>query len=105
VLGALADVAIEAFAVDSAVARALQAKVSSPVAEACVRLYAEEAHARARVRARAAVLASVKDPAAARMHLARLRQLADEEPWDPVAARETIVAATLEAGKYPLAWA
>jgi len=105
VLGALADVAIEAFAVDSAVARALQAKERSPVAEACVRLYAEEAHARACVRARAAVLASVKDPAAARMHLARLRQLADEEPWDPVAARETIVAATLEAGKYPLAWA
>ncbi len=105
VLGALADVAIEAFAVDSAVTRALQAKQRSPVAEACVRLYAEEAHARARTRARAAVLASVKDPAAARMHLARLGQLADEEPWDPVAARETIVAATLEAGKYPLAWA
>jgi alkylation response protein AidB-like acyl-CoA dehydrogenase len=105
VLGALADVAIEAYAVDSAVARALQAKERSPVAEACVRLYAEEAHARACARARAAVLASVKDPAAARTHLARLRQLVDEEPWDPVAARETIVSATLEAGKYPLAWA
>jgi alkylation response protein AidB-like acyl-CoA dehydrogenase len=105
VLGALADVAIEAYAVDSAVARALQAGKRSPVAEACVRLYSEEAHVRACARARAAVLASVKDASAARTHLTRLRLLVDEEPWDPVAARETIVAATLEAGRYPLAWA
>jgi alkylation response protein AidB-like acyl-CoA dehydrogenase len=103
VLGALADVAIEAFAVDSAVARALQRP--DPVGEACARLYAEEAHLRAYGRARAAVLASAKDPAVAKKHLGRLRRLLDEEPGDVVAWREVIAAPTLEAGKYPLAWA
>ena len=103
VLGALADVAIEAYAVDSAVGRALQRP--DPVGEACVRLYAEEAHQRACARARAAVLASVPDPAAARKHLARLRRLVDEEPGDAVAWREAIVAPTLARGRYPLAWA
>jgi alkylation response protein AidB-like acyl-CoA dehydrogenase len=105
VLGALADVAMEAFAVDSAVARALQAKKRDPVAEGCVKLYAEEAHQRAYSRARAAVLGAVKDPASARHHLGRLRQLLDEEPGDSVAWREAIVGPTLEQGKYPLSWA
>jgi len=103
VLGALADVAIEAFAVDSAVARALQHP--DPVAEACAKLYAEEAHERAKSRARAAVLGSVTDPGAARKHLARLRQLSDDEPGDVAAWRETIAQATIEKGRYPLAWA
>jgi len=102
-LGALADVAIEAFAVDSAVARALQAP--GAVAEACVRLYAEEAHLKACARARAAVLAAVPDPARARERLAGLRRLQDDEPVDLVAAREAVTAAALEQGKYPLAWA
>ncbi|MBI5067572.1 MAG: acyl-CoA dehydrogenase family protein [Deltaproteobacteria bacterium] len=103
VLGALADVAIEAFAVDSAVTRALQQP--GPVAQACASLYAEEAHQRAFARARAAVLSAVKDPAAAKKHLSRLARLRDEEPGDVAAWREAIVGPTLEAGKYPLAWA
>jgi alkylation response protein AidB-like acyl-CoA dehydrogenase len=104
VLAALADVAIEAYAVDSAVSRALQGK-GDPVAEACVKLFAEESHQRAFSRARAAVLASVKDPEAARAKLARMRQLRDEEPGDVVAWREAIASAAVEKGKYPLAWA
>jgi hypothetical protein len=103
VMGALADVAMEAFAVDSAVARALQAK-PDPVAEACVSLYAEEAHQRAAQRARAAVLAAVKDPVQARATLALLRRLVDEEPGDVVAWREAIAGPTVEMGRYPLAW-
>jgi alkylation response protein AidB-like acyl-CoA dehydrogenase len=103
VLGALADVVIEAFAVDSAVARALQKP--DPVGEACARLYAEEAHLRAFARARAAILASVKEPTAAKKHLSRLRRLLDEEPGDVVAWREAIVGPTLEQARYPLAWA
>jgi alkylation response protein AidB-like acyl-CoA dehydrogenase len=103
VMGALADVAMEAFAVDSGVARALQAE-PDPVAEACVRLYAEEAHQRAAQRARAAILASVKDPAQARVALDRLAGLVDDEPGDVVAWREAIVGPTVEKGRYPLAW-
>jgi len=103
VLGALADVAAEAFAVDSGVTRALQAD-PDPVADACVKLYAEEAHLRAWTRARAAILGSVKDPAAARPLLEKLRRLLDDEPGDVAAWREAIVVPTLEKGRYPLAW-
>ena len=103
VLAALADVAMEAFAVDSGVARALQA-APDPVAEACVKLYTEESHPRAVQRARAAILAAVADPAQAAEALAGLRRLVDEEPGDVVAWRETIVNPTLELGRYPLAW-
>jgi len=103
VLGALADVAAEAFAVDSGVTRALQAD-PDPVADACVKLYAEEAHLRAWTRARAAILGSVKDPVAARPLLEKLRRLLDDEPGDVAAWREAIVVPTLEKGRYPLAW-
>ena len=103
VLAALADVAMEAFAVDSAVARALQA-APDPVAEACVSLYAEESHLRAVQRARGALLAAVKDPVKARGALERMRRLVDEEPGDVVAWREAIAGPTIELGRYPLAW-
>jgi alkylation response protein AidB-like acyl-CoA dehydrogenase len=103
VMGALADVAMEAFAVDSAVARALQAR-PDPVADACVSLYAEESHQRAAQRARAAVQAALKDPAQARVALEKMRRLIDEEPGDVVAWREAIVGPTVELGRYPLAW-
>ncbi len=102
VLGALADVAIETFAVDSAVARALQHP--DPVGEACVTLYSEEAHARAYARARAVVMEAVKERTAARYHLERLRKLLDESPCDLGAWREVVVARTVERGGYPLAW-
>jgi hypothetical protein len=102
VLGALADVAMEAFAVDSAVARALQAP--DPVADACVKLYAEEGHQRAAQRARAAILASLKEPAEARAALDRMKRLVDDEPGDAVAWREAVVGPTVEKGRYPLAW-
>ena len=103
VLGALADVAIEAYAVDSAVSRALQSR-PDPVADACVALYAEEAHPRAYARARAAILAAAKESEASRPHLLRLRKLLDEEPGDVVSWREAVVRPTLEEGRYPLGW-
>ncbi len=104
VLGALADVAMEAYAADSAVARALAADRLDPVAQACVQLYLLESHERAWARARRAVLGSVRDPQACREHLAVLRELFDDEPADPAAWREAIVAPTLEKGRYPLVW-
>jgi hypothetical protein len=47
----------------------------------------------------------VVDSTACRDHLATLRKLFDEDPADLTSLRETIVAKTLEAGKYPLGWA
>ena len=108
VLGALADIAIEAFATDSAVARALQSAKGGavePVAEACVKLYALEAHERAYASAKKALRATVTDPVACRDALSGLRKLFDEDPADLTALRETIVTKTLDAGKYPLSWA
>ena len=103
VLGALADVLLEAYAADSAVARALQAPGGAgPVAEACVQLHALEAHERALAAARRAIRAAVPDPAACRPLLRSLRLLADEGPADTVSMREAVVEATLRAGKYPL---
>jgi hypothetical protein len=107
VLAAIADVIMEAFAIDSAVARARQSArdgVVDPVAEACVRLYALEGHERAHAQARKALRATVTDPSSCREHLAVVRRLLDEEPVDVTALREAIVGPTLEAGKYPLAW-
>jgi alkylation response protein AidB-like acyl-CoA dehydrogenase len=104
VLGALADICMEAYAVDSAVARARQAAAAGkgdPTAEACVRLYAVEAHDRAYLRAKKAVCASVKEPIEAKEHLVRLAKLHDETPYQPTVWREAIVERTLQRDAYP----
>ena len=108
VLAALADIASEAYAVDSAVARALQSAkggVLDPVAEACVKLYALESHERAYAHAKKALRATLVESAACREHLDAIRKLFDEDPADVTGLREVIVSRTLEAGKYPLSWA
>ena len=107
VLGAVADICMEAYAVDSAVARVVQQAergAVDPVAEACVKLYAVESHERACAAARRAIRAAVPDPEECRAHLAAIRKLCDEGPADLVALRELVVERTLDAGKYPLAW-
>jgi alkylation response protein AidB-like acyl-CoA dehydrogenase len=108
VLGALADVAIEAYATDSAVGRALRSArrgALDPVAEACVKLHTLESHERAYTSAKRALRATVVDAPRCSVHLAALRRLFDEAPLDVTALRETIVSRTLDAGKYPLGWA
>jgi hypothetical protein len=104
VLAALADVLTEAYAVDSAVCRSLQSPGTGPdsVAEACVRLYALEAHERAHSRARDAVRAAVPETTACRAHLAGLRSLLDEDPADVHMLRERIAEAVVQAGRYPI---
>ncbi len=108
VLGALADVAIEAYAVDSAVSRALQSAEGGrvdPAVLACVELYALESHERAYAHAKRAIRATVAEAPACRDRLAKLRRFFDEDPADLTSLRETIVARALEAGRYPLGWA
>ncbi len=107
VLGALADVAMEAYAADSAVTRALQSAEGGaldPAAEGCVALYVLEGHERAHVRAKHAIRAAVPDASACRDHLATLRKLLVEEPVDVTALREAVLERMLAAGRYPLAW-
>jgi alkylation response protein AidB-like acyl-CoA dehydrogenase len=104
VLGALADALIEAYALDSAVARALRSPGGrpGPVAEACVRLFAVESHERAHAAAKRAVRAAIPDPRACGPLLAGLRALLDEGPADLVDWRERIVEAALGAGRYSI---
>ncbi|HET7753091.1 MAG TPA: acyl-CoA dehydrogenase family protein [Anaeromyxobacteraceae bacterium] len=107
VLGAIADAVMEAYAVDSAVARALQTSEASaldPVAEAAVKLYAIEGHERAYSAAKKALRSAVPDGETCRGHLAAIRKLYDEGPADLVGLRELIVEKAVEAGRYPLSW-
>ncbi|HSB20747.1 MAG TPA: acyl-CoA dehydrogenase family protein [Anaeromyxobacteraceae bacterium] len=100
VLGALADGLIEAYALDSAVARALRSG-GDGLAEACVQLFAVESHERAHAAARRAVRSAVPDAGACRTLLSGLGTLADEGPADLVSLRERIVEATLRVGRHP----
>ena len=101
VLAAVADVVAESFALDSAIGRTLQVDAQDPLRRAFVRLYAFDAVPHAAQRARTALCASAQgeDLTAA---LAQLEALARAAPIDPVAERETIVAAVLDKGGYPL---
>jgi alkylation response protein AidB-like acyl-CoA dehydrogenase len=107
ILGAIADATMEAYAVDSAVARALQQAESGgldPVTEAAVKLFAIESHERAYSAAKKALRAAVPEAEACREHLAAIRKLYDEGPSDVVAHREVIVEKAVEVGRYPLGW-
>jgi len=104
VMGAVADVVMDAYALDSTVARTRQAASPSgldPVRVAMVQAYAADAIARSGERARRALCAS-SDGAALATHLGRIAPLFAFRPFDPAALRETVVRAAEEAGGYPL---
>jgi alkylation response protein AidB-like acyl-CoA dehydrogenase len=106
VLGALADVAIEAYAMDSILGRTLaldQADRTSPLREALCRFYCMEGRERAITRARSALCALFPAEEIG-AQLARLEKLYRYEPVNPAEVREVIAAAVLESGGYPLAY-
>jgi len=100
VLGLLADVMGEAFAIDSMVGRTLQHDVEDEARIAAVRLYAHDAWERALAGARKVINAAVQGDER-KMHLAQLEKLHDYVPYDPAELRETIVARVIESGGYP----
>lgn len=103
VLSAASDAIMEAYAVDSMVARTLQSgETPNPVMLAITRLYTMEAHERAFSRARRAIAASVSGEELEK-HLKRIEQLYRFQPYNPAELRETIVTAAVERGGYPLA--
>jgi alkylation response protein AidB-like acyl-CoA dehydrogenase len=104
VMAAIADVVMDAYAVDSMVARTRQAASSDgldPVRVAMTRAWTADAMARSGERARRA-LCSSSEGAALEAHLGRIAPLFAFHPFDPVALRETIVRAAESAGGYPL---
>jgi alkylation response protein AidB-like acyl-CoA dehydrogenase len=105
VLGAVSDIVIDAYAVDSMVSRTRQAAGTSgldPVRTAMTVAYAVEAHARGIDRARRALCACAEGPAL-EARLARISPLTQFRPYAPAKLRETVVQALEAAGGYPLA--
>jgi hypothetical protein len=104
VMAAIADVVMDAYAVDSMVTRTRQSASASgmdPVKVAMTQAYAADAIARSGERARRALCAS-SEGGALEKHLAAIAPLFVFRPFDPAALRETVVNAAEDAGGYPL---
>jgi alkylation response protein AidB-like acyl-CoA dehydrogenase len=102
VMAAIADMVIECYAMDSALARAL--KLVSPegsIPAAMTQIYFSGAMSRIEAAARK-VLACVAEGDMLRTEMAILRRLAKHEPANVIALQEQVAAKTLEAGKYAL---
>jgi alkylation response protein AidB-like acyl-CoA dehydrogenase len=104
VLAALADVAIEVYAMDSILGRTLAAEGDRPeLRDALCRFYCMESRERAFDRARTAV-AAVVPPVELDAQLEQLSRLHKYTPVNSAEAREGIVPSLLEAGGYPLSY-
>jgi alkylation response protein AidB-like acyl-CoA dehydrogenase len=107
IMGAIADMAIETYAMESAVLRAqkiIQAKgedgATYPIAMA--RVYLSQAMEKVESAARK-VIAAVADGDMMRTQLAILRRLAKHEPFNTIELRQQIAQKMIEQGKYTLA--
>jgi alkylation response protein AidB-like acyl-CoA dehydrogenase len=107
VMGAIADMTIEIYAMESAVLRAQkiaeqkgEAAAALPIAMA--RVYMTQALEKIEAAARK-VIANVADGDMLRTQMAILRRLAKYEPFNTIALRQQIAAQTIQRGKYTLA--
>ena len=106
VLAALADVAIEAYAMDSMLGRTLAQKADEPHAalrDALCRFFCMESRERAITRARAA-LSSLFGEAEIGEQMAKLEKLHRYTPVNAASVREPITEALLAKGTYPLTY-
>jgi len=107
VMGAIADMSIEIYAMESAVLRAqkiVEQKGESAAALpiAMTRVYMMEALEKVEAAARK-VIADVADGDMLRTQLAIVRRLAKYEPFNTIALRQQIAQRVIEAGKYTIA--
>ncbi len=107
VMGAIADMTIEIYAMESAVLRAQkmveqkgEAAAALPIAMA--RVYMTQALEKVEAAARK-VIADVAEGDMLRTQLAIVRRLSKHEPFNTIALRQQIAQRTIEAGKYSLA--
>jgi len=106
VMGAIADMAIEIYAMESAVLRAQkmveqkgEAAAALPIA--MTRVYLTQALEKVEAAAKK-VIADVAEGDMLRTQLAIVRRLSKHEPFNTIALRQQIAQKTLEAGKYSL---
>ena len=107
VMGAIADIVIETYAMESAVLRAQkiadrngESAASLPIA--MTRVYLSQAMEKIEAAARK-VIAAVGDGDMLRTQLAILRRLAKHEPFNTIELRQKIAQKIIERGKYTLA--
>ena len=106
IMGAIADMTIETYAMESAVLRAqkiVEAKGESDAAlpVAMTRVYLSQAIEKVESAARK-VIAAVADGDMLRTQLAILRRLAKYEPFNTIELRQQIAQKTIERGKFTL---
>jgi butyryl-CoA dehydrogenase len=107
IMGAIADMTIETFAMESAVLRAQkiaeqQGEAAAALPIAMTRVYLSTAMEKIEAAARK-VIAAVAEGDMLRTQLAILRRLAKYEPFNTIALRQRIAEKVIERGKYTLA--
>src|SRR6202158_6287838 len=112
VMGAIADMTIEIYAMESAVLRAQkmvegvssskQGEAAAALPIAMTRVYLTQALEKVEGAAKK-VIADVAEGDMLRTHLAIVRRLSKHEPFNTIALRQQIAQKTIEAGKYTLA--
>src|SRR3984885_559551 len=107
VMGAIADMTIEIYAMESAVLRTQKmveqkGDAASSLAIAMTRVYLTQALEKVEAAAKK-VIADVAEGDMLRTQLAIVRRLAKHEPFNTIALRQQIAQKTMEAGKYSLA--
>jgi alkylation response protein AidB-like acyl-CoA dehydrogenase len=107
VMGAIADIVIETYAMDCALARTLkmvaaQGEAGAKLPIAMTQVYVAKAMATIEAAARR-IIADVAEGDMLRTQMAILRRLTKSEPANVIALQDAIAARTLEAGKYTLA--
>src|SRR5450432_1713871 len=107
IMGAIADMTIEAYAMESAVLRAqkivaAKGEAGAALPIAMTRVYLSQAMEKVESAARK-VIAAVADGDMLRTQLAILRRLAKHEPFNTIELRQQIAQKVIERGKYTLA--
>jgi alkylation response protein AidB-like acyl-CoA dehydrogenase len=105
IMGAIADMVIEAYAMDSAVLRAHKLAANTGdagLARAMARVYMEGAIERIESSAKK-VVAEVAEGDMLRSQMAIVRRLSKHEPFNTIALRKEIVLKVIESGKYVVA--
>jgi butyryl-CoA dehydrogenase len=107
VMGAIADMTIEIYAMESAVLRAQKmveqkGEASAALPIAMTQVYLTQALDKIETAAKK-VIADVAEGDMLRTQLAIVRRLSKREPFNTIALRQQIAQKTIEAGKYTLA--
>ena len=107
IMGAIADIVIETYAMESAVLRARkmverQGEAAAALPVAMTRVYLSQAMEKIESAAKK-IIAAVAEGDMLRTQLAILRRLAKHEPFNTIELRQQIAAKVIERGKYTLA--